>query len=106
GTDSAEQFFDSVLSGFARIGGQNLSSLFDADGWSASSTAGGAAMLGKAVRVGALEGTEEGALEGFGALLGRNGGMISAGLGGLGLGSQSGNPFMGGIGGALQGFMA
>ncbi|MDO1582433.1 phage tail length tape measure family protein [Rhizobium oryzicola] len=34
------------------------------------------------------------------------GGALSAGLGGFGLGAQSGSPAMGGIGGALSGFMS
>lgn len=109
----AEKFFDTVLNGFAGIGRQNLTSLFNLTNPGGLGAIGGAAndnnpagALAAAVQAGARAGTAEGAASGLQGFLQRNGGAVSAGLGGLGMGYQSQSPLSGTLGGALSGFAA
>ncbi|ODT50259.1 phage tail length tape measure family protein [Devosia sp. 63-57] len=103
-----DDFLDRVFSGFAQIGQANLGKVFDGllTGGSLAANDNGFGLIGDAVKAGAKEGTQAGAAGGIFAALKGQGGAISAGLGGLGLGYQSANPLMGGLGGALQGFVA
>lgn len=117
-TKSFDEFLDNAMSGFAQIGKQNLNDLFNLENWTNPQTAvamdgawigpnGYAKILGDAVRAGAEDGSSNGIFGGLGQVLGGQGGsMISAGLGGLGMGYQSANPLMGALGGALSGFSA
>lgn len=121
--EDLDDFLDRVMSGFAELGRANLSRFFDGMLTGGNSAANDNqpnpwAMLRKAVQQGAAVGTAEGAAvgtaEGLSGLGGfsQSGGSgalkssLSAGLGGFGMGYESGSPLMGGIGGALSGFMA
>lgn len=102
-------FIDHILNGFAKLGQNNLSKMFSTEGLQSlfvgsPANDNGFGLIGDAVKAGAKEGTQAGAAGGIFAALKGQGGAISAGLGGLGMGYQSANPLMGGLGGALQGF--
>jgi hypothetical protein len=104
--DDMDAFFDKALAGFAQLGRANLSNLFgggesgqvDAGNW--------LDQLIKGVETGAKDGTADGAFAGLAGFLKQNGGLVSAGVGGLGIGAQTQNPLMGALGGALSGFAA
>jgi len=117
--DDASAFFDKVLSGFAQIGQQNISGLFDGvlGGKRAANDNGTSAGAGStwdtlfgATKAGTEAGAKLGTLDGLDSLLkgagvkGGTAGALSAGLGGLGVGYETQNPLMGGLGGALSGF--
>lgn len=121
--EDADQFFDKILSGFASLGQANLSKFFDGFLTGGKTAANDNqpnpwASLTKAVERGAAVGTESGASKGIEGLAGlfsgggsnplsgKVGGVLSAGLGGAGIGYETQSPVMGGIGGALSGFMA
>lgn len=117
-TKDFDAFLDNVMSGFADIGRQNINSLFNLENWANPQTGaaldgawigpdGYAKILGDAVKAGAQDGSKTGIFGGLGQLLGGNtGSMLSAGLGGVGIGYQAQSPLMGGLGGALSGFAA
>ncbi|GAB5506686.1 MAG: hypothetical protein Rhirs2KO_18490 [Rhizobiaceae bacterium] len=124
--DDADAFFDKVLSGFAQLGQANLQKFFDGaltggrtganDNFAPTHSI--ADVLGHAVQKGAASGTETGASKGLqvigdlfsgggsNPLSGRVGQLASAGLGGIGIGYETQSPVMGGLGGAVSGFMA
>jgi hypothetical protein len=96
-----DELLDRMLSGFSQIGQSNLSKLFEAKE--------GESSIFDAIFQGSKAGTKDGTKNGLQDILkssGGIGGMASAGLGGLGIGYQTQNPLMGGIGGALSGFAA
>lgn len=119
GIENAEDFFATVMNGFAELGRTNITSglgnLMNGTGFGGGAPSGGQQGNGfwgsaifdlpGAVEAGAKAGTKEGGAAGIFAAL-KSGGAVGIGLGGLGMGYQSANPLMGGLGGALQGFMA
>ena len=117
-TKDFDAFLANAMRGFAQLGSQNLNDLFNLENWASPQTGaaldgawigpdGYATILGDAVKSGAKDGSQSGIFGGLGQLFGGQGGsMLSAGLGGLGMGYQSANPLMGGLGGALSGFSA
>lgn len=121
--EDVDEFFDKILSGFASLGQANLSKFFDGFLTGGKTAANDNqpnpwAGLTKAVERGAAVGTESGASKGIEGLAGlfsgggsnplsgKVGGVLSAGLGGAGIGYETQSPIMGGLGGALSGFMA
>jgi tape measure domain-containing protein len=117
----ADEFFDTIFSGFARLGQANLQNslegLFDGTGlWGSGGEAAvdPTTKIANAVQKGAQKGTETGTSTGlgdfFGGLFGGGEGgqsgiasVLSAGAGGLGIGYQTQDPIMGALGGALSG---
>jgi tape measure domain-containing protein len=115
----ADDFFDTVFSGFARLGQANLQNSLEGL-FSGTLFGGGEAAvdpttkIANAVQKGAQKGTETGTSTGlgdfFGGLFGGGEGgqsgiasVLSAGAGGLGIGYQTQDPIMGALGGALSG---
>lgn len=111
GIKSVDEFVEHVMSGFARIGQNNISKLFSEDNLK-SLLSGEAFGSGDANNKSASWAAAQGKVfgksagEGIGDFLKNNGGTIGAGLGGLGMGYQSQNPIMGALGGALGGLSA
>ncbi len=111
GIKSVDEFVEHVMSGFARIGQNNISKLFSEDNLKSllsGEAFGGGDANNKSSSWAAAQGRVFGksAGEGMGDFLKNNGGTIGAGLGGLGMGYQSQNPLMGALGGALGGMSA
>lgn len=123
-----DDFTNRVLSSFAKLGEQNLKKTFDSllgDQGSATSSARDfkpnstlGQLLGaipgkveKGAMQGSMKGSAIGSMNGTGnlleGLLGQKGaGILSAGIGGAGIGYQSQSPIVGAVGGALSGWAA
>lgn len=122
--EDLDEFVDSFMSKIADLGAANLErgleGLFNGKGFAASGgdvwNTGGLNLrsvtraIEDGARKGAADGSAYGTTTGLGALgglfSGKNGQMMSAGLGGLGMGYESGNAITGGLGGALSGFLS
>jgi hypothetical protein len=113
---SLDDALDRILSSFSQLGNANLSKLteglFGSNTSQATGGQHGAGFWGDAifalpgaVRDGAKEGSATGLFAGIKGLQGA-GPMLSAGIGGLGIGYQAQDPLMGGLGGAAAGAMA
>lgn len=118
----ADDFFDTVFSGFARLGQANLQNSLEGLFNGGLFGGGEAAVdpttkIANAVQKGAQRGTETGTSTGLGDFFGGlfGGGesgqsgiasVLSAGAGGLGIGYQTQDPIMGALGGALSGISA
>ncbi|MGE0290335.1 MAG: phage tail length tape measure family protein, partial [Bradyrhizobium sp.] len=116
GIKSFDEFLDHITKGFAQIGEQNLSMLFDGLLSPANDNrrVDPVGKVAEAVERGAMEGTSAGQSPlvklfegiGFGDNSGKMASGASAALGGFGMGYQSQDPLMGAVGGAMSGFAA
>lgn len=114
--EDMDQFFDKMLRGFAQIGQANLQATIDGFFGGGMTAANDndpvrtlAKRIGAEVKAGAAEGSAVGSATGIASIFGQGsvaGGVLSAGLGGLGLGYESENPMMGALGGAISGWSA
>lgn len=120
--EDMDQFFDELMSNFARIGQANIDGLFgNLFGTGKGAGAAGAAndndpmgfakMLGKEIGKTSApvigQAAAQGNMLGLENVLGGKGGaMLNAALGGFGMGYQTQDPMMGGLGGAISGFGA
>lgn len=102
-------FISHMMEGFAKLGQGNLDKLFSSDGLGSLLSPAGNGNAGGSNGVPVEITNPADISKKFGEIFkgaGGLGGMASAGLGGLGIGYQSQNPIMGGLGGALSGFAA